>query len=161
MDDAERFWAKVNKEGENGCWNWTAGLNTCGYGKLKLNGKISSAHRYSYVLNHPLTIDLWEHREICVCHRCDNRKCVNPSHLFLGSNADNTRDRDAKGRGNYSNTAEKGEKHPASKLTEQQVREIKIKYANGGITHRQLALEYGVIRQTVGLIINRKNWKHI
>ena len=156
MDNAERFWAKVDKTGE--CWEWTASLSTDGYGQLAINGRMFSAHRLSYMMNHPLTIDLLEgHREIFVCHRCDNPKCVNPAHLFLGSGADNAKDREAKGRGNQ----QKGEKHGNSKLTETQVREIRIKYATGGINQRQLALEYGISRQNIGDIINRKYWKHI
>lgn len=146
METAERFWAKVEKT--EGCWNWTAGLSR-GYGQFKLNGKLRLAHRFSYMMNHPLTINLLEgHPEICVCHRCDNRKCVNPSHLFLGSKADNNKDKDAKGRG-------------TGKLTETQVREIRMKYANGGITYRQLALDYGVKRTAIHRIITRKRWSYI
>jgi hypothetical protein len=155
MNDVERFWAKVDKSGE--CWEWNGGMTIDGYGRIWTNGKTVSSHRYSYILHHPLTIDLWEHREICVCHRCDNRKCVNPSHLFLGSNADNVRDRDTKGRGEQP----KGEKHPFAKLTETQVREIRTRYANGGIYYRQLELEYGVNRMTIGEIVRREIWKHI
>ena len=156
MNDAERFWAKVEKTGENGCWEWTAGLSE-GYGDYWFNGTAVRAHRLSYVLHHPLTIDLWEHREICVCHRCDNRKCVNPSHLFLGSVADNNKDRAEKKR-----CADiKGEKHHLAKLTEGQVRDIRIKYANGCIKQQQLALEYGVSHNTISGIIHRIIWKHI
>jgi hypothetical protein len=157
MDDAERFWAKVDKSGE--CWEWTAGLRGNGYGQFWMNGTNVMSHRFSYVLHHPLTIDLLEHREICVCHRCDNPKCVNPAHLFLGSQGDNMRDRETKGRANR--TLEKGEKHPSSKLTEDDVREIRIKYANGGVSQRQLALEYGITKTNIGTIILRKSWSHI
>jgi hypothetical protein len=157
MDDAERFWAKVDKSGE--CWEWSGYFNRGGYGRFWLNRKNVSPHRYSYILHHPLTIDLLEHREICVCHRCDNPKCVNPAHLFLGSQGDNMRDRETKGRANR--TIEKGEKHPASKLTETQVREIRGRYANGGITQQTLGIEYGVSKATIGYIINRKSWSHI
>jgi len=156
MENAERFWSKVDKSGE--CWEWTASMNKMwGYGMFWFNGNWCRSHRVSYILHHPLTIDLWEHREICVCHKCDNRKCVNPSHLFLGSYADNSKDRDTKGRG----ADTKGEKHPSVKLTEAQVREIRNKYANGGITYKQLALEYGVSLQQISHIILRKLWRHI
>ena len=153
---AERFWAKVDKGGE--CWEWTGSLDTRGYGSFHLNRKVILSHRLSYVLHHPITIDLLEgHREICVCHRCDNRKCINPSHLFLGTSADNHRDCVSKGRG----VDNRGENHGRSKLTETQVREIRIKYANGGVTYQQLALEYEVNHTTISKIIHRKCWKHI
>jgi hypothetical protein len=155
MIGVERFWAKVDKSGE--CWEWTAGLNnTGGYGVFHLNlGKPVLAHRYSYIIHHPLTNDLWEHREICVCHRCDNPKCVNPAHLFLGSRSDNMKDMVMKGRGLT------GEKNGHSKLTEAQVREIRGRWSAGGIKKKQLALEYGVKHQVVSKIILRKSWKHI
>jgi hypothetical protein len=158
MDDAERFWAKVDKSGE--CWEWTGYLNPTEYGQIKWNGKAVASHRYSYVLHHPLTIDLLEgHREIFVCHRCDNPRCVNPAHLFLGSCADNNKDRAAKGRNN--SPKQKGEKNGNSKLTETQVREIRNKYANGGISYQQLAIEYGVDKSSIGLIIRRETWSHL
>jgi len=149
MNDVERFWSKVNKT--EGCWNWTASLNTSGYGQSKLNGKNVLAHRLSYVMNHPNTINLLEgRREICVCHKCDNPKCVNPAHLFLGSKADNMKDMVAKGRmiGNV-------------KLTEDDVREIRTQYATGGITLKKLAREYEVSLEGIHAIIRRRTWKHI
>jgi ribosome-binding protein aMBF1 (putative translation factor) len=154
MNNAERFWAKVDKT--DGCWEWTGCVGD-GYGQIGLNGKIIRTHRLSYIIHHPLTINLLEHREICVCHKCDNRKCVNPAHLFLGSKGDNNKDRETKGRGNQ----QKGEKHGRSKLTETDVREIRTRYANGGISQQQLALEYGVSQKLINLIIHRENWKHI
>lgn len=157
-NDGTEFWNKVNKEGENGCWEYTGGRGYNGYGQYWLDGKNIRAHRYSYILHHPLTIDLLEgHREIIVCHRCDNPKCVNPAHLFLGASADNTKDMMAKGR----KCDKKGEKHHMVKLTETQVREIRTKYANGGITYKQLGLEYGVTESCVRQAFHGKSWSHI
>lgn len=157
MNDAERFWAKVDKSGE--CWEWTGGLSN-GYGRIRLGGRTGKqilTHRLSYIWKHPLTIDLLEHPDICVCHRCDNPKCVNPSHLFLGSQHDNHNDMVLKGR-----IADKrGEKHHLAKLTEHDVREIRTRYANGGITQNKLALEYGVNNSTLNRIILRGRWSHI
>jgi hypothetical protein len=155
MNDVERFWAKVDKTGE--CWEWGRSLNDRGYGQFGWNGKIIKAHRLSYALNHPLTIDLLEHPDICVCHKCDNPKCVNPSHLFLGSIGDNNKDRETKGR----NADRKGEKHHLVKLTENEVREIRTRYAEGGITQEDLGIKYGVSIGAISYIIIRKNWKHI
>ncbi len=155
---AERFWKKVDKSGE--CWEWIGQLNMNGYGEFWLNGKIVKAHRYSYILHHPLTINLWEHREICVCHKCDNPRCVNPAHLFLGSKADNSKDMVAKGRCRSGGNV-RGEINGNSKLTETQVREIRSRYAEGGITQEDLGIEYGVSRGAIDHIINRRTWSHI
>lgn len=163
MENAERFWSKVDKT--DGCWDWTGSVYSNGYGQFKLNGKTRLSHRLSYVLHHPLTINLFEgHREICVCHRCDNRRCVNPSHLFLGSCADNVMDCASKGRrfcGDRNSEKIKGEDNGRVILTETQVREIRMKYANGSITQLQLALEYGVKRTTISKIIRRETWSHL
>lgn len=151
----ERFWNKVKKT--EGCWEWTACCGSDGYGKYGYEGKLIKANRFSYMMTHPLTIDLREHPKLLVCHKCDNPKCVNPSHLFLGTHADNMRDMHEKGRG----IIPKGEKQGLSKLTEQQVLEIREKYAKGNITQKKLAEEYGVTEPCIRYIINRHTWKHI
>ena len=107
-----------------------------------------------------ITIDLLGHREICVCHRCDNPRCVNPEHLFLGSHQDNMSDKMTKGRC-WNGGGKQGENHPCSTLTETQVREIRGRWAAGGIKQKQLAVDYGVNYRTINQVVNMKKWKHL
>ena len=146
---AQNIAACTKRDTSTGCLEWTGHRDEWGYGRY---GADKRAHRVSYAEAFGPIPD-----GMLVCHRCDNPRCVNPAHLFLGSNADNVRDRNDKGR--YADT--KGEKNPASKLTETQVREIRKKYANGGITQPQLALEYGFKQPSISDIIRRKTWSHI
>jgi hypothetical protein len=102
----KRFFDKVDKT--DSCWLWTAGLRgKTGYGAIKINGKVVDAHRLSYELhNGDIPIGMY------VCHRCDNRKCVKPEHLFLGSPKDNWKDAVDKGRIKLIDL-EKLKKHPS------------------------------------------------
>lgn len=135
---------------DNGCWEWQGSLNRGGYGSTWVNGKSTLAHRYSYEMaNGPIPNGL------SVCHRCDNRKCVNPDHLFLGTYHDNVTDMCAKGR----NKSHKGAQNGRALLTLDQVMAIRSRYANGGVTYDDLAFEYGVGRSTIGSILSNKNWR--
>ena len=137
--------SKVNPD--NGCWEWFASKNA-GYGQLMVDKRPIPAHRLSYEL-HWGSIPAGMH----VCHRCDNRACINPDHLFIGTNADNMADRDAKGRG----IIYRGEDHGSAKLTEADVRAIR----SSTLSNRKLAPLYGVCGKTISVIRSGKHWAHV
>ncbi len=146
---AERFWPKVNIGPQDQCWEWQAAMGTDGYGRLGHNMR---THRLAWELTYGAIPDgLW------VLHHCDNRACVNPDHLFLGTALDNTRDMIAKGRQKIV-PGLKGERNPTSKLTLEQVREIRERYARGE-NQRALGREFGVSKSLIGNIVRGEAWK--
>ncbi|HEY5021799.1 MAG TPA: HNH endonuclease signature motif containing protein [Gemmatimonadaceae bacterium] len=163
---AQHFWSKVNKDGpvplhrpELGpCWIWLAGRDSKGYGTVWFGKANHGAHRVSWELVHgPIPKGNGWHGA-CVLHRCDNPSCVNPTHLFEGTQATNMADRDAKGRGRWVNPP--GEANGSAKLTEALVLEIRA-LAKAGVEQRQLAVRFGICNQNVSLIVRRKRWAHV
>jgi hypothetical protein len=143
----ERFWAKVKKT--TGCWLWAGAINSSGYGSFAPAGRIVNSARYSWELHFgPIP------RELHVLHRCDVRACVRPDHLFLGTNAQNVADRDAKGR------VQHGERHVRARLTAPEVRAIRLAFS-GGATQPQLARVYGVTHACISNVVRGVNWKHL
>lgn len=148
-DYLDRFWEKVDKsKGDDKCWIWIAGLDSRGYGQFWLDGIDRKAHRISYILKNGDIPD-----DLIVCHHCDNPSCVNPNHLFLGTHQDNATDRDQKGRG------ASGECSGMSKLTWEQVREIRKRYIPRIVSQPKLAKEYGVTHTLIGYIVRNEIWK--
>lgn len=149
----KRFWAKVNKNGSvqnhvpriGKCWEWTASLWK-GYGRISKK----RAHRASWEI-HKGEIPKGKQ----VLHKCDNRKCIRPSHLFLGTDKDNAADRDAKGR----RQPPKGEQNGFHKLTSGEI--LLIRKVFGTMTQVKIAKLFGTHRGNVSKIGNRKVWKHI
>lgn len=145
----DRFWAKVVKKGPDDCWEWTGHRHRgVKYGQIGVGRRVDGliyTHVLSWQLaNGPIPEGLF------VCHRCDNPPCVNPAHLFLGTQADNMHDMLGKRRHSH------GEKH-ATKLTANDVRRIRELCAQGA-TQINVAKMFGVSRSMVGFIANRKRW---
>lgn len=146
----DRFLKYVKtKDLKNDCWEWTGNVGHFGYGRMGYRMKTYLAPRLSVFLFHRK-----DPGKLFVCHKCDNPKCVNPNHLFLGTQKQNMEDCHAKGR-----TAG-GERNGMAKLNEQQAREIK-KLLKTGMTHKEIGLRYGVSRSNVGAIANGKRWGNI
>lgn len=145
---AERFWSKVNKGEENVCWEWTAALNNR-YGWFSFNKKARSAHRVAaFLAGLTPSVD----GELHVLHRCDNPKCCNPKHLFVGTNADNVADRVIKGRSGK--TYLWGEKNGASKLTNEQIKQVRSLCLQDKISQTQVAKMFNIQQPHVSRIVN-------
>jgi hypothetical protein len=147
-----RFWAKVSiTANPDKCWEWTGDKFDNGYGRFM---KKIRSHRYIYAYIHGKIPN-----KMLVCHTCDNRLCVNPSHLFLGTHQENMDDMVRKGRQPY--TSRLGEDNPLHKLTADKVLYARERYKIGGVTIKELAKELGVSRSVMGFAINHKTWKHV
>jgi len=113
----ERFWNNVDRREPDECWEWMRKSFVKGYGRIRRNGRKEMVHRISWELHFgPIP------EGMMVCHHCDNRKCCNPAHLFLGTGSDNMQDMIQKGRGIQPN--QQGENHSNSRLTKQDVIQI-------------------------------------
>jgi hypothetical protein len=144
----ERFDGNYVPEPNSGCWLWLGALSRGGYGSITRKGTkayCASWRLYKGEIPHGL----------CVCHHCDNPSCVNPDHLFLGTIADNNADRGRKKRGKK--IGNQGTKHPYSKLTDEQILEIRI----SAEPLKVLANRYGVVESCICKIRRGYAWRHL
>lgn len=182
---ADRFWPKVDQSGgPDACWPWMAGRFTSGYGAFKINGKLAKASRVAWQLTFgPIPHDGSYHGG-CVLHRCDNRACCNPAHLWIGTPEDNARDAAAKGRtasGDRNGSRlhperlVRGAQHPAytkpelrargercgsAKLKAADIPMIRARVAEGA-TVAAVARAYGMSEGAIDRIVKRRSWAHI
>lgn len=142
------------EEDSNGCWNCTSHrLDSNGYPQAMREGKRELIHRLfyrQYIGEIP--------QGLCVLHRCDNPRCINPDHLFVGTHKDNTMDSARKGR--HKAPLLRGEEHGGSKLTEEAARSI-VRLSRQGVYQRDMARMFGVSPSTISMIVIGKTWKHI
>lgn len=175
------FWDRVERGREHECWNWKGALTHDGYGRFGFKRKTRLAHRVAFRMQVGEIPD-----GLCVCHRCDNPKCVNPSHLWLGTNWDNTLDSLHKGRhaiqsrsswaAKHKKNALRGDDHPfrkdptlhcfgegvnTAKLNASQVIRIRKLHASGKFGPKSLACRFGVSVSNIDFIISGKTWKHL
>lgn len=152
----ERFWAKVNVKTDSECWEWKASLDTRGYGNFGVprndgTGRflMQRAHRIAWELIHGLPLRSDQH----LCHTCDNRKCVNPAHLFVGNPKVNMADCAAKGRLNQ----RAGEHNPRAKLTADDVRDIRA----SDLPLSALVKKYRIGQTAIAYARSGKTWRHL
>lgn len=148
VNDIERFWSYVEIKGLFDCWEWKAGQADGGYGLFWVNGKQITAHRFSYQLYYG---EIPKGKQ--VNHKCNNRPCCNPFHLYAGTHQDNANDM------MKANRQPKGESHGMAKLTEKQV--LEIRKNKDHISQNKLAKIYNVEKTTIRSIQKYKTWKYL
>lgn len=144
------FWAKVYVCGPDECWPWLASVNRKCYGTFQFDGRKAIASRVAWILANG------DPGSLAVCHRCDNPICVNPLHLFLGSQLDNVADRVTKGR----NANRKGELNTAAKLKVADVLRLRCLHAKG-VRNVTLASEFGLSPGGVSCIVRNITWRDL
>jgi len=147
-----RFQAKVHRQAITECWEWTAHVSTSGYGLFRVGKRMVSAHRLAYFLGNKT-----QPGELHVLHRCDNKLCCNPTHLFLGTNRDNIDDYAAKGLSRNLGHTQIGERNGHARLTERDVLAMRA----SGDSQCSIAARYGISQAMVSKIKRRKRWMHL
>lgn len=148
-----RFWKKVHKGLPDECWPWLGGLTYDGYGRMVAdNNQRIRCHRISWMLSYGPIPD-----HLKVLHKCDNPRCVNPNHLFLGTIAENNRDKMMKGRSSRC----QGTEHGRAKLNNEQVIAIREMLDSNMFTQTEIAIKFNISQGLVSCIRRNKNWSHI
>lgn len=133
----------------NGCWEWIAGRTENGYGRVSFSQRVMLAHRFSYIWYSKKPLG-----DLFACHDCDNPGCVNPAHLFAGTQAANVLDSKLKGRNNI------GKRNGAAKTTDANVLEMR-RLAKQGMYQKDIAHTFGISQPTVCEILSGKLWRHL
>jgi hypothetical protein len=151
---SKRFWEKVDIRGPDECWPWKAGKYKSGYGSISRGGRGTNtcSHIVAYELQKGLIPEGMD-----VLHSCDNPPCCNGRHLWVGTHCDNMHDKERKNRANHA----RGEAHGSAKLTEEDVKKIRVLYARGEFTYLQLGKEFNVSHTTIRHAVVGKKWKHL
>lgn len=134
------------------CWPWAGEISKNGYGVFYYRQKIFLAHRLAYSLHYGK-----DPGELLACHHCDNRKCANPNHLFLGTSKDNQIDKVQKNRHNI----RRGSESPLSKLNEEKVLEIRDLLSRKELTNKDIGKMYAVSPACIDAILRNRTWKHV
>jgi len=145
----EDVWKKIDKRGEDECWNWLDRLSN-GYGQMRFNNKAYGAHRFVYEEVYGMIPE-----GLFICHKCNNPSCCNPNHLYAGTQKDNQKQMVNEGR------SAKGEMQSLSKLTTRDILKIRSLYSTNEKNQIELGKIFGVDNATISDITRRKTWKHI
>jgi len=152
--------ARITIDQESQCWLWTGGFGSSGYAKFGMDRASQRAHRVAWVVFKNEAVP----RRLSACHKCDERRCVNPDHVFLGTCRDNMQDCIAKKRFVYINH-QRGEKHPRAKLTDADVVYLRSHHVPGAhvgpFSRHELARKFGVSNTVITRAVQGKSWDYL
>lgn len=160
---SERLWQYIDVRGVDECWLWTGGRNRQGYGQFAMptgrsGGRLVTAHRLAYE-------QFWRTELVGIaCHTCNKKSCCNPLHVYDGTFSSNAKDIVRAGNHVFMRPEHphaRGERNGLARLNESAVRDIRARYAAGGISQQKLADEYGVNQSKISAVVRRETWAHV